>query len=817
MTPPRLESVTITDFRSIKGTVTLPLGAPVVLIHGANGTGKTSIFSAIELALTGEVLSLRRSDPNYFLHLPHRDSTEARIALAMSGVGLADAPSPTSMRVTATGPLNVPLFDSTRARFFAERCYLAQSTLGRLLEIYQHADIEGAESPLTKFVKDVLGLDQLDAVIDGLHAADDIRRARRLAPRFRDTDESKTESARRLAERKSLLQQLDQRVRDSRKAFRETSASVPDLANTDTLAVPQEEVLTALQSDLEETALIQCATARRELESIRSTWTALATGPEANERVAVESSQRDARGKLNAWRDATGNHLEATISELRTIFPDLPSIASTEPDTALAVAVERIDRELSRCNTLLAQDDTASLQLTSVDQDLERAKSRLTVIDSQISELATDAAGLSQALAALVPHIHSEECPVCGRDYSEVSEEPLVVRLSHQVSRLTEQGDRLQALAKARAETIATVGQAERDKSSVLPRRLSQEARAGLKTRIAGLTESRRRLDELREDASSGATLLRNDAEATGRLSLLRERDQHASHLRLTLTRLCQVLEQEPVQDNESVDQVLGRLEAQVKNREVQASETKTHRKRALSEYQQLLQLQRQLDDTRQQVESEQVTFDRLNEAFEVAERRRLDAKRIGAAARTSRATIVRRVFNDSLNAVWRDLFVRLAPTEPFVPSFKLPENDEAPVVAALETIHREGGRGGTPGAMLSAGNLNTAALTLFLALHLSVSVRLPWLILDDPVQSMDEVHVSQFAALLRTLSKNHGRQVIIAVHDRSLFEYLALELSPAFPQDQLLTLELGRSDAGASLAEPVFRHWEPDKALAAT
>jgi ABC-type molybdenum transport system ATPase subunit/photorepair protein PhrA len=34
--------------------------------------------------------------------------------------------------------------------------------------------------------------------------------------------------------------------------------------------------------------------------------------------------------------------------------------------------------------------------------------------------------------------------------------------------------------------------------------------------------------------------------------------------------------------------------------------------------------------------------------------------------------------------------------------------------------------------------------------------------ILDDPVQSMDDVHIAHFAALLRTLSKEHGRQVMI-------------------------------------------------------
>ncbi len=94
---------------------------------------------------------------------------------------------------------------------------------------------------------------------------------------------------------------------------------------------------------------------------------------------------------------------------------------------------------------------------------------------------------------------------------------------------------------------------------------------------------------------------------------------------------------------------------------------------------------------------------------------------------------------------------------------------------------------------MLSAGNLNTAALTLFVALHLTVAAQLPWLILDDPVQSMDDVHVTHFSALLRTLSKGQKRQVIIAVHDRQLFEYLRLELSPAFAGDSLLTVELSR------------------------
>jgi exonuclease SbcC len=163
---------------------------------------------------------------------------------------------------------------------------------------------------------------------------------------------------------------------------------------------------------------------------------------------------------------------------------------------------------------------------------------------------------------------------------------------------------------------------------------------------------------------------------------------------------------------------------------------------------------------------------------------------------------------------LWRDLFVRLAPNEQFVPAFEIPSESTQRLQPKLITIHRSGGAGGTPGAMLSTGNLNTAALTLFIALHLTVATQLPWLILDDPVQSMDDVHVGHFAALLRTLSKERKRQVVVAVHSRQLFEYLRLELSPAFAGDSLLTLELSPSPNRDTLCLPERRSFQEETAL---
>jgi exonuclease SbcC len=209
--------------------------------------------------------------------------------------------------------------------------------------------------------------------------------------------------------------------------------------------------------------------------------------------------------------------------------------------------------------------------------------------------------------------------------------------------------------------------------------------------------------------------------------------------------------------------------------------------------------------------------LERLNAAKKRADNLIHDARELAKRTGEVRTAMVRKIFNGALNKVWRDLFVRLAPEEPFVPAFAVPETNGGPVEAVLETLYRSGEKGGDPRAMLSAGNLNTAALTLFLALHLSVSPELPWLVIDDPVQSMDEVHISQFAALIRTLAKSSlQRQILVAVHERPLFDYLALELSPAFLNDRLITIELSRNADGQTLMNYFPHVWSPDQAVAA-
>jgi len=811
---PSLSSVSISNFRSINGTITVPLNAPVILVHGPNGTGKTSVLSAIELALTGEIVDMQRTDANYRSHLIHWGADNSRIILDAADLATSST-IPHENIIRTDGIHGGSLLSGEVGRFFSERCYLAQATLGRLLEIYQNANPR-EESALTRFVKDLLGLDALDALIDGLHPAADVRNTRRLSPGYADAEAKIQAIEGRVTDNKKKLTQVLNDAMDRRVAIRAALTNLsqlPDSALGTDLPADIEAILKGSDDDRK---LIALNGHRRDLASLRERALPLSATLDAHDEATAVADEQAARAAADKWRSTTGKPIELLIGELRGTFPDLPSVASTDPNTAFRTAATRIEAELQRCLRAIADDDGIIAQLEKLNQDVEQSSARVALADEQLMSITGEAEGLSRALASIIPHIHGDDCPVCGRNYHEVSSDPLVQHVSTQVARLAEQADRLQGLGRSRASAVSEQSKAERARETTVGKRLSQEARGALKARISDLTEAKRRLTDVAASVDAGADAMRREAEAQRRLSEIRNRHRLAVELRDSLAELCHILEQPALDTSETIPAAIQRLDTYVAAQEAVANDRLRRRRDASGQYQLLREQVTEIERLQKNLSSDDALKKRCEDAFAIAEHHRQTAKTTARAVANARTEIVGRVFNSSLNKIWRDLFVRLAPTEPFVPAFRLPQTSTEPVTAQLETVHRQGGSGGTPGTMLSAGNLNTAALTLFLALHLSVRPQLPWLILDDPVQSMDEVHIAQFAALLRTLSKEHHRQIVISVHERPLFDYLTLELSPAFAGDQLITVELSRSNVGASIAEPTYHNWEPDRAVAA-
>ncbi len=808
---PRLTSVSVTDFRSIRGSITVPLDSPVVLIHGQNGVGKTSLLTAIELGLTGRVESLERLDGTSNSHLVHKEAAEGRVSVAVEG--LADPARTVELKSINREFVGQGLLCQELSKFFSERCYLAQSTLGRLLEVYQSKDARHTDSPLTRFVKDLLGLDQLDALVEGLHDAGDVRRLRSGAPLYWDVREGiprVEKENERLNKERSLLEMEFEQLRNS------VRTKLILLGLSEPIDLSSQQVINLVQSDSNESELQKLAKVRRDIKAVADQWAAVESGATTHERATAEAMVKTANEAVERWRTSTGQRLESTFEALRSFFSDLPSPTSTRPGQALSVALQSVTTEHKRCTSVLSRDAEDVKQLESIDEEIAKARARVLSLDEQIARHAETAGRLAEALAAILPHVHSENCPVCSRDFSEVSDKPLSAHISSRIFALTESAGRLQALSRERVEGATLVANTERSRGATAGRVLTSAVRDELKTKVARLSEFQNTLLDLAQDANEGEKVLGVASEASGRLNALRAKDQKATSVRDAAQRFAQDLALDPVGESEHLTDALQRFLSHVTEAEEALSGKEVARRDAAANLKQIVTLSERSLSLAKAIQDGKSELQRMSRRKTLADSRIAQAKELGRRAREERTRIVRRVFNDSLNSIWRDLFVRLAPDEPFVPSFALPESEGGAVVAILETLYRTGGKGGNPRAMLSAGNLNTAALTLFLALHMSVKPSLPWLLIDDPVQSMDEVHIAQFAALLRTLSKQHHRQIIIAVHEKPLFDYLALELSPAFANDRLITVEIGRNSDGATITNYERRVWVPDQAVAA-
>lgn len=813
---PRLDTLVIENFRSIKGKVVIPLNAQVVLVHGTNGMGKSSIMSALEIGLTGRMAHLAASGEGYKSYLTHLGQAGGSISLSTTQALGEEGRISGTAAFTETTFEAEPLLAAGLDRFFGERCYLPQATLGRLIEIYSNTGTKTTQSPLTQFVKEILGLDPLDALVEGLNPAFNVTRVRNLIPEYRRLETLETSAA-------QEAKLADDGLRDARTRTEAAHKRVTDLLTAlgrAPIAIASSDEVDALLADLSESqvesdALATLETLRAELKAASQTWRTLPASDVQRDLATNERALQALGGQLEQWRAQSGAALAALLTQASQSFPDLPAM-DDGPTSARASALARAEGEAERCERLIAAATAAAESEAAHRQTIARANVRLQELDAALASSADSTRSLAAALAGLAPHIHSDNCPVCDRDFAEREQGPLTAHLASKIAALTTEAGRLQALASERADITSRLTITQRDLQSVVQKTLKPEELAALTNRATQMTGLVEQLRQFEAEAEAGADLMDRLASARSAATIAKRASEASTTIRPELERIVSAVLGAPLGSFASVDEALSQTAMEMEARVSGAQTRIARRAEAIGG---LETLKRALVDVANgvaAVEAAKAEVQRVKSGLAAVGDMREKAKAVSDAAQKVRSSIVKRVFNTALNKTWRDLFVRLAPSEDFVPAFKIPEGDKDKVEAVLETVHRSGRASGTPGAMLSQGNLNTAALTLFLALHLSVPARTPWLVLDDPVQSMDDVHIAQFAALLRTLSKSVGRQVIVAVHERALFDYLTLELSPAYAGDSLITVEVSRNFEGTTVATPTSHKYEADQLDAA-
>jgi exonuclease SbcC len=378
-----LKSLDITNFRSIRGQVHAPLDAKVVLVHGENGAGKTSLLSAIELALTGRVQSLERADQGYEKQLLHRSAQTGSVLVKTL---LGETEQSFKAVLNASGVESLSALDEAKATFFRERAFLPQSLLGQLLQIYQDAGNDAA-SPLAQFVGKLLGLDRLDALEAGLKPLADVRNVRKTVDGWQTAENERSRIDRLLSDQRKS-QKLEQE---------QIASALTDLATITTelgLSVEvREDNLEAIEGALKDEsdtgAFAALSDQQRRLAALRrEIETAQSAAGSAD--PAQRSDDRDSGDAYAAWQNAHEGRVAALRSRVEALFPDL-SLESA-PEQAAGTALSRLRTEqkqltdrvtqargdISRHTVAQDERDVALRQRDTIDAEGSRHNTRAT-------------------------------------------------------------------------------------------------------------------------------------------------------------------------------------------------------------------------------------------------------------------------------------------------------------------------------------------------------------------------------------------------------------------------------------------------------
>jgi DNA repair exonuclease SbcCD ATPase subunit len=360
-------------------------------------------------------------------------------------------------------------------------------------------------------------------------------------------------------------------------------------------------------------------------------------------------------------------------------------------------------------------------------RDLELAR-RAAVGAEQRSEQLTQ-------LAALAIPLLAETCPVCEQDIN-----PSQIAQSLQ-KRASDSGDLL-ALREAanRAETIV---------------REAEEKHRQAETESSAVSTRRKQVTALAE---------RDQTAATSLLAGLR---------RLTTVGLA--VSETPQEERIALEDALPTLEALGQALErllttLQLAPAEDERRRLEGDLASL----KELEATRR-VRTEELAL------------RQTEAKSLQDATVNSRVGVgSRRV--EALRPLIADIYSRLDPH----PSFTLldVEHDVYRARGTMTAVAKDPttGRSANPVLVFSSSQANIAALSYFLALGWAAGeAGLPFVLLDDPLQSMDDVNVLGFSDLCRFIRTD--RQFVISTHERRFAGLLERKLAPRSADESTLLI----------------------------
>ncbi len=670
----RLRTLTIEAFRGFNHPTTFDLDASAVVLTGPNGTGKTSMFDALQWLLLGsierlEALRARRTVEHVVSKYREGDRARVSLAVAINGEEVlltrTGDRKDSTLEVSSTGGLS--LFGDGATEWLDDvlvpaepgSLNVALTTCGLLQQDVMRSVLEAKPADRFAHISAVLGLGELES--------------------------------------------FESQAKDALKALADRELS----AGRD-VALAQATV-SELQQRIE--VLENQALARTSVEAIRSQV----------QKVADENSSLVEVG----WSEELTTHEAVELSAgLRQLAADIESWHSRRLRSVSARESfpERVFDDDYRALAAVADDAS---------DEEELATTQLSDVRGQLSVAESAAADIERLAAAALPML-TEHCPVCGQSIV-----PSDVRM-----RLSELSSESETLLRLREQLV----EAERAAATAEDRRraTSQALASATETNDRWASSDR----EVAEIDSKARELVSDPRLRGGDAEWLVEHGRPAAESLITMARLVEqygdaLTESQSSGENDRARAELGGAESALASRETAAAAVaaRASQMRALSE-----------------------------------------------AASKARLAVTRSRFR-AIEPLVSDIYRRLDPH----PAFKglgfqhdvhYKRGTSTPVVTdPVSGIEAD------PLIVFSASQANIAALSYFLAMSFGAGDRsLPFVLLDDPLQSMDDVNVLGFADLCRFTRSQ--RQLILSTHDRRFASLLRRKLSPRSEGDRTVVFE---------------------------
>lgn len=698
----RLVSIELSGFRGFSIQRKFNLDADAVVVVGANGHGKTSLFDGILWALSGRIPRLHNDDAR--LVSLYSETGQARVELRFKGHG-------TREQFTVTRS-----FDGKEPRVSletSEKSYQGPSAEGKLIELVW-PDAASASDPreaLASVLTRSVYLQQ-DLIRQFIEAASD-------QERFTSVSElvgvgRVTELQASLEQAKRAWSKVTNQRQDELRPLRERQtiieARLSELITRSSQALPSITPEAWDQWWQSQTALglkvIQVEPASREAPATID-----------NAIKQLEALRRSTERRLQA-AGAIKNEIGGLASRAMPVIPLL-----REKVTTLRKQLEELKR--------VATEEQARLA------DLRRHQAELQETTEQL-----------KALAVLALKHLGDHCPVCDQTYDKrATRRRLETMAKGGIGKMqrTPEPDKLTemlAAVAAKEKEVATAESTLRSgEQTVMERQITEET-IGKRLSEIGVSPS--------ADGSHEVAVEKVVAEAEGLIGRVAELQRAGESLALRLAQSSAVA---------AIDE-----------------------------------LRRESETLRSENSDREKVISTRNRTGELAQR-------VIEALREAGSVVVEERLRE-ITPLLQSIWARIDPH----PAFR--------IITFFSQVFRGKGQLSTvlsdpiaeknceaPASVLSSSQLNALAVAVFLALNIGIPrPPLSVAILDDPLQSLDDINLLGLVDLLRQTKKR--RQLFVSTHDGRFGELLARKLRPTDKDGRTIVIELD----GWNRQGPIFR-----------